>query len=197
MVTDDKRKVTFYFDPACPFAYKTSLWIREARKVRPLEIDWRFLSLRAINEGSEIIKEAHSMSIPAFRVMAEARIEYGPETADALYLSIGRLRHEEKKDIGHAQVLEAAVQAANMNPGLVAHALTNEETFAIIEEDHNSGVVNGAFGVPSIELDSDNRPFFGPVIDEPLTGGRAGELWDHFVWLIGQPEFYEIKRNRS
>lgn len=193
----DKQEVTFYFDPACPWAYRTSLWIREAREVRPLDIDWRFLSLQAVNEGTNNLKESHYMSVNSFRVMAQARREYGGDYVDKLYLSIGRLRHDEKKNISEPDVLEAACRYANIDPALMVRALENEDTLNDLQDDHTSGVVNGAFGVPSIEIGKDNRPFFGPVIREVPKGEDAGQLWDHFGWLISQPEFYEIKRERG
>jgi predicted DsbA family dithiol-disulfide isomerase len=196
-MTDLPAKVTFYFDPICPFAYKTSLWIREARAVRPIEIDWRFLSLRAINEKTGKLKESHSMSIPSFRVMAKARREKGEECIDVLYAHIGRLRHEEKMDISQHDVIAQAVRESGLDPAIVDRALNDDSTLVDVEDDHNSGVVKGAFGVASIEINGDKRAFFGPVLSEVPTGERAGELWDHFAWMISQPEFFEIKRERD
>ena len=37
--------VEFHFDVMCPWAYKTSLWIREVRDLTGLDITWRFFSL--------------------------------------------------------------------------------------------------------------------------------------------------------
>jgi hypothetical protein len=37
--------VEAYIDPMCPFAYQTSLWLREIRDTTGLEVVWRFLSL--------------------------------------------------------------------------------------------------------------------------------------------------------
>lgn len=188
--------VTFYFDPICPFSYKTSLWIREVRTVRPIEIDWRFLSLQAINQGTENLKDAHAMSLPAFRTMAKARRERGDEIIDPIYREVGRLRHEEKEDIANLELLSDAIGRVGLDPALVMRALEDESTMTAVQEDHDSGLQKGAFGVASIELDNDNRAFFGPVLSEVPTGERAGEMWDHFTWLISQPEFYEVKRER-
>ena len=41
--------VAFHFDVMCPFAYQTSIWIREVRRLTGLEIDWRFFSLEEVN----------------------------------------------------------------------------------------------------------------------------------------------------
>ena len=41
--------VDFHFDPMCPFAYQTSLWIRDVRNQTGLEVTWRFFSLEEVN----------------------------------------------------------------------------------------------------------------------------------------------------
>jgi predicted DsbA family dithiol-disulfide isomerase len=190
------QHVTFYFDPICPWAYRTSVWVREARKVRPLEIEWRFLSLMAVNSGSENLKEVHGMSITPFRMMALARREVGPEAVDRLYLDIGTARHERNENIGDESTLGSIVSAAGLDPTLVARAMEDESTMADVEADHQKAVDMGAFGVPTIEIDHDRHGFFGPVISEVPEGEGAGQLWDHFSWMIEQPYFYEIKRGR-
>ncbi|HEV3313227.1 MAG TPA: DsbA family protein [Chloroflexota bacterium] len=189
-------KIAFYLDPICPYSYKTSLWIREARKVRALEIEWRFFSLKAVNEGTNNLKESHGKSTDAFRLMANARLERGNEYVDKLYQSIGRLRHEERLDISESAVLERAAKDVGIEASLLTRALSDEMTLQVVQEDHDSGLQKGAFGVASIEVDGDGRAFFGPVISDVPAGERAGELWDHFAWLVAQPEFYEIKRER-
>src|SRR5258708_12822432 len=45
--------IDFHFDPACPLAWRTALWGREARKDRPLHVTWRFFSLEAINRNED------------------------------------------------------------------------------------------------------------------------------------------------
>ena len=42
-------EIEFYFDPMCPWAYKTSVWIRDVRSQIDLDIRWRFFSLEEIN----------------------------------------------------------------------------------------------------------------------------------------------------
>lgn len=195
-MSNSTQHVTFYFDPICPWAYRTSLWVREARKVRPLDIEWRFLSLMAVNRGSESLKDVHEMSINPFRVMALARRELGPDAIDRLYLDVGTARHERNEDIADISALEAMVGAAGLDPSLVRRALEDESTLTEVEKDHQSAVEMGAFGVPTIEIEHDRRGYFGPVISQVPEGEPAGLLWDHFAWMIEQPYFYEIKRER-
>ena len=41
--------VDFHLDVMCPYAYQTSLWIREVRARTGLEVNWRFFSLEEVN----------------------------------------------------------------------------------------------------------------------------------------------------
>ena len=41
--------VDFHFDIMCPYAYQTSLWIRNVRAETGLDIRWKFFSLEEVN----------------------------------------------------------------------------------------------------------------------------------------------------
>ena len=43
------HKIDFFFDIMCPWAYQTSIWIREVRSQINLEINWKFFSIEEIN----------------------------------------------------------------------------------------------------------------------------------------------------
>lgn len=196
MTRDGRTPVSFFLDPVCPWAYRTSLWIREVRDVRPIDINWRFLSLRAVNEGTDALKASHGQSTDGFRVMALARREYGEDAVGRLYRTLGEARHERNEDIGQTEVLQRALTEAGLPPDLLERALQDESTQADVQADHAAGVAVGAFGVPTIVIDDEGHGFFGPVIRNVPAGEQAGELWDHFAWLADQNDFYEIKRSR-
>lgn len=41
--------VEVYFDPMCPWAHRTSIRVREVRRLVGIEVDWRFFSLEEVN----------------------------------------------------------------------------------------------------------------------------------------------------
>ena len=43
--------LTGYFDPLCTWAWRGFLWLREVRKVRPVEWQLKLFSLREVHRG--------------------------------------------------------------------------------------------------------------------------------------------------
>src|SRR4030095_8261346 len=91
------QTVDFYFDVSCPWAWRTSLWIREVQKVRPIQVTWKFLSLAKINEANDYARDSHTASHATFPLLARARERFGNEAGDSVYLALVRAppaRHE-------------------------------------------------------------------------------------------------------
>ena len=77
--------VPFWFDPLCPWAWITSRWMLEVEKVRPVQVDWRIMSLAYLNlvqhEGNgltEEYRERMSRAWGPIRVCAAAAQHSGP-----------------------------------------------------------------------------------------------------------------------
>ena len=50
-MTDFVRPTTldYHFDVMCPWAYQTSLWMRDVRDQLDLTVNWKFFSLEEVN----------------------------------------------------------------------------------------------------------------------------------------------------
>ena len=88
--------IRFYFDPVCPFCWLTSKWIRMVQAERDLSVDWRFISLRLINEHIDYdahfppeYEAGHTAGLRLLRVVARARQEHGAEAVDSLQAALG------------------------------------------------------------------------------------------------------------
>jgi len=198
MATNGKAQaVQFYFDPICPWAWRTSLWVREAAKVRPIDVQWKFLSLDLANRaaGNEP-KPGHLQSWKPLRLMALARRQGGQAAVDRLYLAIGRARHERHAALDDEAMLAAALGEAGLDRGLLAAALADPTTEQEVRDEYAAIAADGGFGVPTLVVDG-AKPLFGPVIDDVPLGEAAGALWDRVDWLMEQPSFLELKRARE
>lgn len=191
--------VAFYLDPACPWCWRTSMWIREVQKVRPVAIDWKFFSLEEVNkaEGATVDWE-NGRSAPALRVLALVRRKLGNEAVDRFYHALGQARFVNEKQYKDEGVVEDALRAAGLDPALKAEALADQSTADEILGEHKEIVGRvGAFGVPTLVLDDDKGPaMFGPVISSIPEGEDAGEMWDHTLWFTRRNDFFELKRSR-
>ncbi|HLX59092.1 MAG TPA: DsbA family protein [Ktedonobacteraceae bacterium] len=191
--------VQFHSDPACPLAWRTALWIREARKVRPIDITWRFFSLEVVNRKEGVTPDFQSSgSWLSHRTMALVRRQQGNDAVERLYFALGAARHGYGEDIRLLDVVRASLQRADLDPTLVDAALDDESTIQDVLDDHNEAVQRyRAFGVPTIAIDGSDVGFYGPIIQDVPRGEEAGELWDYTAWALRQPNLFELKRDRA
>jgi len=92
--------VEFFFDPVCPWAWITSRWIEEVRHQRPLDVTWRFIALRIINEHRDYDHdfppshlERHTLGLRLLRVAAALRAAAGPDAVGPYYAAVGGVLH--------------------------------------------------------------------------------------------------------
>lgn len=192
-------RINFHFDPLCPLAWRTFLWIREARNVRPIDITWRFFSLEVVNRKEGVTPDVqHDGSWAAERTLALARRLGGNAAVERLYLTLGAAQHGRKESIKDIAVIEAAVKQADLDPGIVEAALSDESTIKEVLSDHEEAVRRyRAFGVPTIAIEGSEVGFYGPIIQFVPRGEEAGEMWDHLEWALHQPNLFELKRDRG
>ena len=189
--------LTVHLDPVCPWAWRTFLWLREVRAVRPMEIAWKILSLKEINREDDPDVRGEAFVEPAERLLVLARREGGSDAFEKLFLALGRARHERRENLTGEEVLAAALAEAGLDSSLLPRALDDSSVFEEASAEHRGAVTAyDAFGVPWLVVDGRRYGFFGPVISEVPAGDAAVELWEHVSWMISQPYFYELKRPR-
>src|SRR3546814_1543967 len=88
--------IHFHCDPVCPFAWLTSKWVRSVARQRDYQVDWRFISLRLINEHVDYgahfpagYEQGHTAGLRMLRVCAAARERHGREVVGDLYAALG------------------------------------------------------------------------------------------------------------
>src|SRR5215813_8363080 len=92
--------VTFYFDPICPFTWRTSRWLREVTSRRGHNIGWQLMSLKMLNEGRELpeaFRDRIAFSIRPVRVLSATLDRRG---ADARRPGIGQPHHGDRRPAG-------------------------------------------------------------------------------------------------
>jgi 2-hydroxychromene-2-carboxylate isomerase len=188
-------KVAFHFDVMCPYAYQTSLWMREVRDRAGVEVEWRFFSLEEINrvEGKKHPWERPwSYGWSMMRVGAYLR-RIDPELNDRWYARAGRALHVEGHKPHRPEVAEALLTEMGLDPGWVRAAIDDPTTGDEVKADHDAVVALGGWGVPTLVFDGD-QALFGPVLIDPPTGGAAVRLWRAVTGWLEFPHVYELQR---
>lgn len=207
--------VRFYFDPVCPFCWLTSKWVRMVQSERDLSVDWRFISLRLINEHIDYdahfppeYEAGHTAGLRLLRAVARARDEHGAQAVDALQAALGahifdtppagnvdEIAAAERR--GTREFLEPILHEVGL-PAELADALDDASWDDAVRADGEEALAltGRDVGTPIIHFEPpDGIAFFGPVISRLPEPDQAGELWDHVVGLARFPGFAELKRS--
>jgi 2-hydroxychromene-2-carboxylate isomerase len=189
--------IRFHFDPSCPWAWESSKWIREVERVRDVQVEWAFFSLKEQNEPeSNPLRDRESRGTAALRSLALVRRTEGNGATGSLYEAIGKRLHEHGEDFS-IDLVRNALGDVGLSSKLADEALSDEVTIKEISEEHYAVASSvGCFGVPTIVLPT-GEAMFGPVVSVAPTGEAAGELWDHFEWVVRQDYLFEMKRERG
>ncbi|MEV7966966.1 DsbA family protein [Sphaerisporangium sp. NPDC088356] len=191
--------ITLWFDPICPFTWRTSRWVRDVATRRGESVNWRFMSLAILNEGKDIperLHTAHQKSLAALRVLAAAEERFGQPAVDRLYTAIGHRVHDLDDDLT-PDTLAAALADAGL-PSDLLRAADDAAFDMLISESHHLGQsrVGTESGSPVTAID-DGPGFFGPVVASVPPADEADRLIDAMRLLSTVPVFSELKRERA
>ncbi len=189
-------RVEFFFDSLCPWAFRTSLWIRDVAAQRPLEITWKAFSLAIVNNVDPNSEQARKGFLLGRTIVAAGRLA-GNSGVDRLYRAFGEAIHHDKADLLQPEPVAQALTAAGLPPDLAEQAHANPSTEQALRASHEEGLSKGAFGVPTLVLDGSDIGVFGPVINPVPEGDAALHLWDMTRWMHQQPYLFEFKRSRT
>jgi 2-hydroxychromene-2-carboxylate isomerase len=202
--------IEFYWDPICPFAWITSRWITKVAAQRRFRVDWRFISLRFLNEHRDYAEfpanylELHTMGQRMLRVAAAVRAERGREAMGALYTSFGESIWDRSRTegvdafagIGEPAHLRAALERAVLDASFADAAEDDRHDDELRDEVRTALSRTGpGVGTPVVVFEPpDGMAFFGPVISRIPDDAEALRLWDAVLTLGQWPGFAEIKR---
>ncbi len=195
MAEGERQGVDFHFDIMCPYAYQTSIWIREVRDLAGIDVRWRFFSLEEINraEGKKHPWERDwSYGWSMMRIGAFLR-RTDMDLLDRWYWAAGTALHVDGRKPHRREVAAALLEELGLDPGIVRAALDDPSTGDEVRTEHEIVVDKGAFGVPTLVFD-DGQALFGPVLISPPRGGAALRLWELVTGWLEFPTVYELQR---
>ncbi len=192
--------IAFYFDPMCPYAYQTSVWIRRAREQTPLDISWRFFSLEEVNrvEGKRHPWDRPwSYGFGQMRVGALIRRELGNDAVDRWYATVGRAFFEDGVKTHVPDIHAKVIADAGFDPSLVERAIADYSTLDEVREEHlDAAARHGAHGVPTLVFES-GYAVYGPVVVPAPEGDDALALWELVRSMQRFPHLYELRQPKT
>lgn len=187
--------VDFHFDIMCPYAYQTSLWMREVRDTAGVDVQWCFFSLEDINraEGKKHPWERPwSYGWSMMRIGAFLR-RIDMDLLDQWYFAAGTALHVDGRKPHRPEVAEALLSELGLDPAYVHHAIDDPTTHDEVMVDYLRVVEAGGWGVPTL-IFGDGQALFGPVLIDPPRGDAAVRLWQSLTGWLEFPQVYEIQR---
>jgi hypothetical protein len=200
----------FFFDPVCPWAWITSRWVTEVRDLRDYDVQWRFISLRFLNESTmdysampDGYKQIHHAGTMGLRVAAHARLERGNDAVAAIYTQMGTSFHN--RDERASMLADPVAHLA----GLLEDASLPREWAGVSQSEEHDALIRGEtelalsrtgkdVGTPILTFrpgSGTEASFFGPVISSIPCGDDALRLWDAVETIATTSGMAELKRS--
>ncbi len=200
MSAEPPRAVDFHFDIMCPYAYQTSLWMREVRDLTGIDVALAVLQprgdqpgrgqeaplgagvvLRLVDDADRRLSAApgHGAARPVVRRRRSGPPRRGPQAPPP------------RGGRGNSWPRWASTRPSCGRPSTIPPPATRSWP--------STSVVTGmgGFGVPTLVFD-DGQALFGPVLVNPPDRRRqALRLWDHVTGWLEFPHVYELQRPKS
>ncbi|MEA3019094.1 MAG: hypothetical protein QOI47_618 [Actinomycetota bacterium] len=196
----------FFWDPVCPWAWITSRWVQNVIKEKGIDVDWRFIALKIVNEDKVVAPEmlermtkAHGLGFSLLRVAAAVREKHGREQVGDLYSAFGTRIHidTDAPSLRDSAGIAAVLTSLDLDPAL-ADAGQSDTFDDIVRADTELALERAGrdVGTPVLTFaPPDGYSFFGPVISKAPAGADAVKLWDTVSTLASFPGFAELKRS--
>lgn len=191
-------EATYFFDPACPFTWRTSRWLLSVAPERDVTVRWRAFSLGILNGDNtpEQFRPMIAASSRALRLVEALRAERREEVIGAFYTELGNRTHEAGTPLTDDIVVRSA-EAAGVED---AKAVLDDDRWdEAVRESHETALALAGPGIgsPVLHVEGATRGLHGPIIGAAPAGDEAVAIWDAVVPLMRVDTFFEVKRGRG
>ncbi len=193
------QRVDLWVDPICPWAWITSRWLLETRRVRDIDVHLHTMSLSVLNDGRDLPAEYADLMARAWgpvRVMIALEKREGPESLEPFYSAFGDRYHVGAQRDDLLKVAREALNDVDLDSSLI-DAATSDEFDEELRASHFAGMDPVGFDVGTPVIHVGDVAFFGPVVTPSPKGEAAGRLFDGVLAVASTPGFYELKRTRT
>jgi 2-hydroxychromene-2-carboxylate isomerase len=192
-------EATYFFDPSCPYTWRTSRWLVGVAPERNVTLRWRPFSLTILSGGDipEKSRAKRAAASRALRLVEALRADHRDADIAAFYTEIGARTFEAGTDLSD-DIAVASADAARITD---AKAIMDDESWDdAVRESHETALASAGpdIGSPVLWIESTRRAVHGPVLalDRRPARDEALAIWDAVVSLARSDSFWELKRGR-
>jgi predicted DsbA family dithiol-disulfide isomerase len=190
-------EATYYFDPACPFTWRTSRWLVSVAAERDVTVRWRAFSLTILNgdNAPEEYRPMMAASSRALRLVEALAADGRNDAVAAFYTEMGNRTFEADTMLDDDIVLASAEAAGIADAKAVLDDASWDDA---VRASHETAFTSAGpdIGSPVLAIEGAPRGVHGPIIAEVPERAEALAIWDAVVPLARSATFFEIKRGR-
>ncbi|GCD38194.1 thioredoxin-like reductase [Streptomyces chrestomyceticus JCM 4735] len=197
----DVTAVTFYFDSACPWTWRTARWLVAATGRRGIPLSYRAFDLTdgaPLDELPDEYRPAAAGSRCLLRLAEAAHADGRDTLTGTVYAAYGAAVFDGGADPSPELAERCLAEAGAATYADVLHDTALDRPVALAREQAQefSGEDAGS-PVTVVTTPRGERGFFGPVVAPTPTGAEADRLWDALVGAASVPQFFELRARRT
>lgn len=196
-------RVTFSFDPHCPFTWLTSRWLLRAAEEEDLEIEWSAISVAHLDrdrtDRPQWLIDAQESGRRAGRIARKLLDDGDVKAMLSFYDMYGTFAFREGRARTPDLACEAA-RAAGTDPAAVAAAHETGLDSAIENTtDMAVAAAGGGVGSPILQWNENGAAvaIWGPILGAVPDAGAAGDLWRGVRAVAGARGFCKLQRGAT
>jgi 2-hydroxychromene-2-carboxylate isomerase len=188
---------TYYFDPSCPFTWRTSRWLVSVASERDVTITWRAFSLSILNggEASAQHRPVVAASRHALRLVEALAADGRHDDVAKFYTELGTRTFEANAQLSD-DLVAAAAEAAGIED---AKAILDDPSWdEAVQASHDEAFASAGpdVGSPVLAVEGGHRAVHGPILGAVPSRDEALAIWDAVVPMARSEAFFELKRGR-
>jgi 2-hydroxychromene-2-carboxylate isomerase len=188
----------YYFDPVCPFTWRTSRWLVSVAGERDVTVRWRAFSLSILNGGDapEQYRPMMEASSRALRLVEALAADGRNDDVARFYTEMGTRTHDAGVPLSD-DVVAASAEAAGIADA--KRILDDPAWDSAVQQSHDRAFSSAGpdIGSPVLMIEGAGRGVHGPIIGAVPERDDAVAMWDAVVALARSEAFFELKRGRG
>lgn len=190
-----------FYDYLCPFVYRASVMIENARVAggRAIDVRWRYFSLTQVNsreEGWTVWEAPETERVRGRLAFKAAEAARRQDRFDDFHSALLTSRHRDRVDIDEMNVIERVAEDTGLDLDRFRNDIGDPNILAELARDHMYAVTqHGVFGTPTFVFPNGAGAYVR--LSEAPSGADAATIFDSVVKVAaGEPRILEIKRPR-